>query len=298
MVLMKRFLLYILIIIYLAFALLYSSQNIRVIIEACNLFVFVVMPSLLPFYLIGNMLLPYNYVSTHLYFFTKSFLHFESPLSCKIFLLSIIIGNPTSAILITNALDDNTLSESEANRLLKFTSFLSPLFIITICHQYILAIPKFSGIVIFSNILANLIIAFLTKSNNTTSNITSSNISLFTVLHNAPQIMLNILIIIIFVSLLKAPFLQSNSDIANYALSVLEVTTGIKGILESSSNSLLKALSVTFLSGFSGIAIILQTIAVISKKELNSSSFVLFRLFQAVLATFIAYITICLCTFF
>jgi hypothetical protein len=80
-----------------------------------------ILPSVSISYVTSIFLYNYPLISKLIYKPLSKIYHFENEKSCSIFLISIIVGNPCSVKLITNAFKNEEISINEANRLLKFS---------------------------------------------------------------------------------------------------------------------------------------------------------------------------------
>ena len=152
---MKKIGLFLISIFYIFFICLYSKDIKQNIIDTCLLFVCQIMPSILPMYFFSNILLSTGIISKISNLLTK-LLHFENQYSSSIYLISILIGNPTTSILINQEITNNHISKTEGIRLMKFTNFLNPLFLISVCGNI-------SWIFIVSMISTSIIIGYLSK---------------------------------------------------------------------------------------------------------------------------------------
>lgn len=306
---------------YLIFFIMFPDAAKTATYEASNLFFKLIMPSFIPMYLISNLLLNYPSifkVFRKLFFFMS----FKSDDACGIFLIGLLSGNPTTAILIKRNFLNNRISQSEASQLILFSGMMSPLFIIM--SGRLIGFNTFEvGSVILSIILSSMIIGsiLLRKSEKDffVNNTKRSNPNFFLILDDAPKILLNILLVIITIMLIKTPFNLFQDKIPLFIkilIDTLEVTTGVSDLKSFSINPFSKLLIFTFLICFSGIAIIIESIYGVLKlkKEqtfdngnqiicsnlnfLSINKFVIFRLILAVLATFICFVINCFKFFF
>ena len=293
-----------LLIFYLVFFITFPNAAKETTYDACNLFFKLILPSFIPMYLISNILL--NYGS----FFKVikrliPFMHFENEEACGIFILGFLCGNPTTAALIKKSTMEKSISVMEGSNLLLFSGMLSPLFIIM--SGKMIGLKMFEIIsVIISCIASTFILGSIILHKNKSINnklTTKKNNDFWLILDEAPKILLNILLVIIVTMLLKSPFtlLKNMPIFFKFFIDLLEVTTGINSLISYNVNPFLKLLIFTFFISLSGIAILIESIVVIKKKEqtideknsivcskiLSINKFIVFRLFLALLATFI-----------
>ncbi len=219
-----------------------------------------------PTFIISNLLYQFPFVSFLLYPLLKKIMHFENQKACSLFLISILTGNPTTSILISNAYHNKEISLFEANRLLSFTSHVSFIFIINF-----FGLNKGIKIIIIQ-ILSSIIISIFYKNKNKikldTNNIININNDF---INKTPILLFNILIIICIVSFIKV-FLTSfiNTPILLTIINFLELTTGL---INFKDNFLLSNLLISF----NGVAVGIQVFMNIKKTDLSFNQFLVFR---------------------
>ena len=101
-----------------------------------------IVPSISISYTTAILLYNYPLISKLLYKPLHYIYHFENRKSCSIYLISIIVGNPCSIKLITEAVSNNEISITEGNRLLRFSSFVSTIFLFSI-FEFNIAVTLF-----------------------------------------------------------------------------------------------------------------------------------------------------------
>lgn len=292
---MKK-IIYILIFIFILYCglifLIYPNDIKRELLQICELWLFKVLLSIIPFYFLSNILISFPLISKVSYKFLDKILHFECEKSCSLLLLSTITGNPTSSLLVINSVKNNQISTQEGNRLLRCTVISSPLFVISMIGQY-------GFIVYIIEIFVSLLFYYRRNVNKTYLKKNLSNQSLFEVLDNAPYIMLSILSSMIFVGLLSIcsyklfQFINiDNNYVANYFIDLFELTTGLDNITRYSINNDIKLLLSTFLLSFGGIAIIFQILNEMKKTSLSKTSLILSRICHGIITCLISFLFI------
>ena len=119
----------------------------------------IVVPSISISYISSSFIYNYPLVSLILYPILKPVFHFENQKACSLYLISIIIGEPSITKLIINAETNNEISINEANRLMRFTSFISPIFLIKVLGYEV-------GVTtIIIELLVSLMIGFFSNNN-------------------------------------------------------------------------------------------------------------------------------------
>ncbi len=264
---MKKLGLLALTLLYLFFCFAYPQIIKTNIIDSCLLFVQIIMPSILPMYFIGNILLkmplPINILEL-----IRKLLHLENITATKLYLLSIIIGNPSTTILISKALKEQTISPNEAQKLLKVTFFMNPLFIINVCgFKY--GISLLSGSLLTSIFICK---RHLSPPYQTTSK--AEKLDLYSLIQNAPNMLLNILIMMIVVTIIKSPFgFINNYWPLTYLGDCLDISSGLIKVRAYSLPSIIVIVLLSFLTNFNGFCLFLQTIFICPEIKIKSLFF-------------------------
>ena len=111
--------------------LLYPSIMMNVIHSSLVLWSTKVVPSLLPFFLLSNFLMNYGLTSILSELFKPIMKLFKTnPNNAFIFVISIFTGSPSNAFFAKEAISNNLISDDDATKVLLFSHFSSPLFIV------------------------------------------------------------------------------------------------------------------------------------------------------------------------
>ena len=252
---MKKLGLFLVLFFYLIFIFLFPILIKDTIINTCILFVTIVMPSILPMYLLGNLLLSTNIFSKLFYPILKKILPFENKHACTIYLLSIIMGNPTTTILINQCLKNKIITPLQAKKLMSITFFMNPLFIINVLPKEI-SLP-----IIIGSLLSSVIIGIIIKQKSSYKSQNKIEETFWTTLDKAPSILLNILMIMLLISLIKTPFTTLNKPfLFNYLIDCLDISTGLISISNYSLSTIYLLVLATVLINTNGLCLFLQTI--------------------------------------
>ena len=239
-------------------------------------------------YIISVFLSDFPFISKLLYPLLKPVFNFENEKSCSIYLISILVGNPTSSKLIIQAVDNKQISVDEGNRLLCFSSFISTIFLYSILNFDLFII------IIIIELLISLIISNV-KTKNTKQYIIIENKNntildtYFNIINNLPSLLLSILFSMIITNLFSS--LITNT----YLKSLFELTIGIK-ILTYNIN-IINLIFIFILIFSHGLAITLQIYWIIKKSNLSFNNFIKYRLLSIFLSL-ISLIIIYLFVFF
>ncbi len=264
------------------------------IINTLELWLYKVYPSIFTFYLLSSLLINtklLNKLIYHLRFIFK-FLKFKNENALQIFLLSIFVGNPTSASLICEALNNGSIDYQEAKKLLKCSSFINPFFIISFLLLFSL---KYAMLVLLVHILSNIIIALFqnAKEEKTIINNFQLSFSLNNFLksiNNVIYLLLMISGIMVFTNLLKYSLEYVLSSFFAYPLFLriiltnMEISLGLADIINLNFKLFPTLLLSSFICSFSGISIHLQVLNIIKEEKLPYWDFFRYRVLQAVLS--------------
>lgn len=239
-------------------------------------------------YIISVFLSDFPFISKLLYPLLKPVFNFENEKSCSIYLISILVGNPTSSKLIIQAVDNKQISIDEGNRLLCFSSFISTIFLYSILNFDLFII------IIIIELLISLIISNVkTKNPKQYIIIKNKNNTIldtyFNIINNLPSLLLSILFSMIITNLFSS--LITNT----YLKSLFELTIGIK-ILTYNIN-IINLIFIFILIFSHGLAITLQIYWIIKKSNLSFNNFIKYRLLSIFLSL-ISLIIIYLFVFF
>lgn len=282
---MKKFLFFLFLLLLIVYN-FYAIDSFTITVkEITYLWFTVLVPSLLPLYVLTNFLITIPSGFNLFYYLLNPFYHFENATSTAIFLLSFIVSNPTITILINQALDHNLISINEGNRLMRSTSHLSFIFIYLLVRKdfFMVFLPLFlSSSIIFS--------AFRIKTDQPMIKISKNHNFIKVVnevINNGYQVLLKILYIMLFIGFLINFFnFLFPHPIMKIATSFLEVTIGTTNLKMMSINCYLQLLLIVCLLSFNGLSIFLQTINVIHQ-QLSIKNFVYFRLIHLILSAFL-----------
>lgn len=271
------------------------------IINALKVFFTILFPSIFPFFLIGDLLISYNFCNTLNKFFSKinNFLFHTSNSSNYVIIMSIFSGFPSGAKYIKTLLDKKLLNDDQANYLITFTHFANPLFVLTITKS-LLNNYKLSYLILFSHIIANIIIAIIIrpKEKEKIRNLAILEISSFsTNLSNSIKSSLNLLILILgntcfffIITKLINTYFNLNGLYSIFINGFFDMTKGIESISLVNINALFKSILILTFISFGGINVHMQVLDIISKTKIKYKNFLLGRICQLALSSFIFFI--------
>ena len=269
----------------------------------------VVLPTLLPFLIFSNLCVQLHITQTFSVFLYPVLKHIMpiSPNGCYPIAIGLLSGYPMGAKACADMVNTGKISTEEGQFLLSFCNNASPMFLLNYLFLQSLHISKylliFMGIMFTSSLLCGYLYLLLhpikqqkEASIATSDNEASSQPTYFQILDhsimNGFEIITKIGGYIILFSLLSnlicsyAPF----SELINAILiGVLEITTGIQYISDSSLTFPVKLMLATALSAFGGLSSIAQTGSVLLHSPLKLTTYVIYKLlnsFICILAIF------------
>ena len=266
------------------------------ILNALEVFISTLFPSIFPFFLISDLLISYNFPITlnkYLKPITRHLFHIEGA-SSFIIIMSMLSGFPSGAKYIKTLLDRKLIDIDEANYLITFTHFANPLFVLTVTKE-IFKSTNLSYIILICMYLSNLILGIIIrpkkiKSNkksleilkvpNFSTNLTSSIISSFKLL----AIILGNTCFFYIVTGLIMKLLHQNQLLTILTNGFFDMTRGITYLTTLSGFTTLKSILIlTFLS-FGGVNINMQVASIISNSNIKYSNFLIGRICQCALS--------------
>lgn len=271
-------------------------ENIRFSFSLCvnNLF-----PSLIPFMLLSNILIKYNFVND-----ISSLLEclmikiFKINKNCSFALImSILSGSPSNAKYIKDLFDNNLISIVDVKKCLNFCHFTNPVFIIGTIGYTFLKNKKIGLIILFSHYISSLIIGLFNKKSNNTNlkviNNKSKKTNFINILKQSITDTTNTLFLIlgiittsiIFTCIIDNVF-NLNTDL-KFIYGFIEITQGLKYLSLSNFNIELKAIISSFMISFGGFCIHAQVFSILDNKKIRYYPYLIFRIFHGIISAFL-----------
>ena len=282
---------------------LFSHSNVvkEAIINSSKLWFYNLVPSILPIYLFIDISLNYNYfkyIDIILYPLLNKLFNIKKNIS-YIFILSILSGFPSNSKYLKNALDNNLINIKEANRLLTFTHFSNPLFIIESIGINFLNNKKIGIIILISHYLGNILLGIINRNSyidisnnsinrqkntfiNTLSNSITNTFSILILLYGI------ITFFMVITSLLNVN-ININPIINGLICGLLEITNGISLVSNLSIPIIYKGIIITFLLSFGGLCIHMQVFSILKEYSLKYSSYLKYRIIHGIVSSCIFY---------
>ena len=225
-----------------------------------------------------------------------------------ILIMSMLSGFPSSAKYINSMYEKGILNDNDASKILMFTHFSNPLFIIGTISSTFLGNIKLAKLIFLSHYLTNILIGIMfrnynpiKKENNLSSfkysSTKESSKSLVAILGTAIVNSINTLLLIlgtISIFLLITTILNSTINLGNTGNAIIngiiEMSQGLKyvSMLEISLH-IKTTLSVMIIS-FGGLSVHLQVMSILSNTKVKYLPFLLSRIIHALIAGLIAFL--------
>ncbi len=302
----------IIILLLICFEMLTNANVIIVAVQnAYNIWAYSVFPSLFPFFVISSILIGLN--------FPRVIGEIAKPLMNKlfrlksdtvfIFLMSLLSGSPSNAKYTRELYLNGSISLDDANKILMFTHFSSPLFILGTITSFL--DDKRVGVFILiihylSNVLIGLAIRntnsvsteerktslkkVLYEVSNTTDDISSIvTKSIFNSINTIIMILGVISISTVIITIINNNF-TFNKLTECIISGLIEMTNGLRVLGTLDISLKLKTTIAIFFISFGGLSVHLQVISIINDTKIKYKSFFLARIIHACVSTILCYL--------
>ncbi len=260
-------------------------------------------PCLIPFMIISNILINYNFVqdiSDILSNITTKI--FKVNKSCAFALImSMISGTPSNSKYLKDLFNNGLINEYDISKCLCFCHFTNPIFILGTIGYSFLGNKRIGLIILISHYLGNFISGILNrnkkykiinlehKSNlNKKVFINVLNESIKSTIDTLLLIMGIITSCLIITGLINSIF-KINNDY-KFIFGILEITQGLKYLSLSNINITLKIVISTFFITFGGFCIHLQIFSILDNNKIRYLPYFINRIFTGILSSFISLI--------
>ena len=314
---MKKSIIITLTLLFILFELLTNSNSVlSAVLFSLNIWKNNIFPSLFPFFVLSNILINYGlveFLSEILKPLMVSFFKIN-PNTAFIFVMSMISGFPSSAKYTSELYNKGLINKEEASKVLTFSFFSNPLFILGTVSLIFLNSKKIGLIILLVHYLTNFIIGFIFR-NYYISNIKKEKISFKKAIINMHNKRINnnktfgeilsdsiinsintllLILGLIAVFLILTNIINNSLNLNNYYTSILngilEMTGGLKSVSELDIALKQKAIIITMILSFGGISVHMQIISILSKLKIKYLPFLCARLLHSAIAGIIIYL--------
>ncbi|MCI9233588.1 MAG: hypothetical protein HFH08_03195 [Bacilli bacterium] len=275
-----------------------------------------IFPSLFPFFVLSEILMNYGFIE-----FCGELLKpimvriFKTNSSCAfIFVMSIISGFPSNAKYTKELLEQGLIDEKEGTKILMFTCFSNPLFILGTVSILFLNNKEVGLLILLCHYISNIIIGILfrnfypTKEKNSSISLKKAISSMHQkrinnpsnfgqILTKALQNSISTLLLIlgtVTTFLVITTIIDKNIQLNNYNQSILngfvEMTQGLKYVSVLNIPLKLKSILTTMILSFGGLSVHMQVISIISSTKIKYFPFLVARIIHALLASFMLFL--------
>lgn len=289
-----------------------SDDVINTVLFSFDIWYRSILPTLLPIFIISDLLIHYGFVSFLSEIF-KNIIHILFGINKSlsfIFIMSMISGFPSGAKYAKTLYDNKIINEYDVNRILLFTHFSNPLFLIGTLSITFLNCKKLGLLIIISQYLPNIIIGIFLKNKKKISNekvslkkalndmINSQDKkTLGCILSEAITSSINSLILILGTMtffLIITTLLNKIITIPNYYKTIIngmvEMTQGLKYISLLNISLKIKSIISVMLISFGGLSIHMQVMGILNDIKFSYQKYLLARICHSIMSGILMYI--------
>lgn len=275
-------------------------ESIRFSFSLCinNLF-----PALIPFMLLSNILIKYNFINDIGDLLKKTMNKiFKVNKNCSfVLIMSILSGTPSNAKYLNDLLNNNLIDINDCKKCLAFCHFTNPIFIIGTIGLTFLNNKKTGLIIMISHYLAAIIIGLFNKKNfiivkSNVSNAEQKTNNFIAILKESINNTISSLLLIlgIITTCIILTTIINNIIILNdnlkFIYGLIEMTQGLKYLSQANLSFILKAMISSFLISFGGFCIHAQVFCILDNKKIRYLPYFISRIFQGLLSMLLTFI--------
>lgn len=234
-------------------------------------------PSMLPMFILSDILINYNFIS----FIPDKITNIISKIfniskeSVLVLFISLIAGFPSNGTAIKTSYDLKLINKEEASHLLLFAHFANPLFILQTIGIFYLKNNSFGIIILISHVFSAFLIGVILRNKNhpTKNNYISKNNksqSFTTIFSSSIKKSINTLLMVsgtvtsfLIISTLICHIFDLNVYLETFVKSTLEMTMGLSSLSNLLICDIYKVVLSTAIISFGGLSIHLQVASVI-----------------------------------
>ncbi|MBP3920236.1 MAG: hypothetical protein J6D28_01595 [Bacilli bacterium] len=307
----------ILILIFVMFEILTSSETIMETIGfSFNIWKNNIFPSLFPFFVLSELLINYGFIELIGELF-KPIMNklFKLKGKCAfVFIMSLLSGFPSNAKYTRELYLDGTINQYEGTKLLTFTHFSNPLFILGTISILFLNNKEIGLLILITHYLGNIFIGFIFRnyyiSKRDTAKVSfkkalfnmhnkriSNGKTFGEIVSNALTNSINTLLLIfgvVTLFLIVTTIIDNNINIPKYYQSIIngiiEMTQGLKYVSLLDIPLKIKGTLSVFIISFGGLSVHMQIISILSDTKIKYFPFLVARIIHAFVSSFLFFI--------
>lgn len=288
----------ILIFIFIFFLFKYNYILNKSVIAAVNIWLNNVFPALFIMFILNDIIINANVLDSLNKIINPIFnkLFKTNGNSSQAFILTFFSGTPSSAFIIKEMLNNNSISLNDANKLIAFTYFSNPLFLYSILSLTFNKIITLKIIAI--HYLTNLFIGFLMrkKISNKYEIVNRNNSSpknIFLLIPSSITKSLNTLLMILgtitfymIITNMIINIVPFNPTLTVIFKGILEITQSLNDLGALSNISIVKEIIAISIISFGGLSIHTQVLAIINDTKINYKYFLIGRILHVLISAF------------
>lgn len=320
----RRLSIIIMLFLFLVLLTIYPEESIHSAKDGINLWIFVVMPSLFPFFIVSDLLISLRIPENIARLFTPiaKILFNTSGYGAYVFIMSIFSGYPTGAKITSELVLNQKITPDEGQNILTFGSTSGPLFIIGAVGAGMLKSTAAGYIIfichIFGAIINGILYKFIRKGifkerelapkpyilNNNSSNGNIMSKAIANSLYTSGFIGGYIILFSVIIALLDRITFYSNLTnifeiLVSQNISIfpgillktsLEISNGCRIISTLPLNFDLKLILSSFIIAFSGLSIIGQVASIIGKTKINLKTYIIGKFSHGIISSLLCYL--------
>jgi len=268
-------------------------ESIRFSFSLCinNLF-----PSLIPFMLLSNILIKYNFVYDISDILKNLMKIFKVNKNCSFaFIMSILSGSPSNAKYLKDLFDNNLINIKDIQKCLNFCHFTNPIFVIGTIGYTFLNNKKIGLIILISHYLSSMIIGLFNKKDKNIDlndfKLENNKSNFISILKDSINntistlfLILGIITTCIIITCIIDNIITININY-KFIFGIIEMTQGLKFLSLSNLSIELKAIISSFLISFGGFCIHAQVFSILDNKKIRYYPYFKSRLIHGILSS-------------
>ena len=240
--------------------------------EAFNICINNVLPSLIPFILISNIIVRKNMVNNNIY---------------TLNVLCIISGSPSNSKYLKEYLNTGIIDINNLQKLLNYLQYVNPIYILNCIGLLTLNSKKLGLIILISNITSSLILKlFIGKINFNRSTITndSQNIIIYSIKDTVNTVLYIIgVITCFFVITTYIDIIFNVSNNYKFIYGIFEITQGVNYLKYSNLSVYFKTIISSFFISFGGLSIHIQIFGILDNKKIRYKPYLCYRIIHSII---------------
>ncbi len=258
--------------------------------SAMELCYHMIIPTLFPFFICSGLLIYSGFCDTLSKLFAPVMpqLFNINPNGSAAFIIGIISGYPQGAVTVCQLYEGRYISKTEAERLLSFCNNSGPLFILSAVGIGLYA-DIWVGVTLYAvhiaaAVLVGMVFRFYKKNDyrapiaDVTVNKNGAVSAFGTVLDSSVKNILNVCGSVVFFSVIARLVLDASGTqgiLRNMVYGICEFSSGVTEVSKLDISFFEKIIISSFILGFAGISVHIQTLGFVSKYELSMMPFVM-----------------------